>query len=91
MYIQGKMQVHKREKGRSQTQCSISGIRCALGIVSDPVESGQGPQKEGHYRSGSIFKVGRVGFEPTRVLPRRILSPLRLPFRHRPKRGTIWS
>lgn len=35
MYIQGKMQVHKREKGRSQTQCSISGIRCALGIVSD--------------------------------------------------------
>ena len=28
--------------------------------------------------------IGRVGFEPTRGLPRRILSPLRLPFRHRP-------
>jgi hypothetical protein len=30
-----------------------------------------------------------VGFEPTRVLPRRILSPLRLPFRHRP--GVVYS
>ena len=29
-------------------------------------------------------EVGRVGFEPTWVLTRRILSPLRLPFRHRP-------
>lgn len=28
--------------------------------------------------------IGRVGFEPTRALPRRILSPLRLPFRHLP-------
>jgi methionyl-tRNA formyltransferase len=28
--------------------------------------------------------VGRVGFEPTRGYPQGILSPLRLPFRHRP-------
>ncbi len=38
------------------------------------------------------LRVGRVGFEPTRVLPRRILSPLRLPFRHlpwQPSRGIL--
>ena len=33
---------------------------------------------------GITENIGRVGFEPTRGLPRRILSPLRLPFRHRP-------
>lgn len=31
-----------------------------------------------------LTSIGRVGLEPTWVLPRRILSPLRLPFRHRP-------
>ena len=35
-------------------------------------------------RDAGHFQVGRVGFEPTRALARRILSPLRLPFRHRP-------
>ncbi len=30
------------------------------------------------------FLVGRVGVEPTRSRDRRILSPLRLPFRHHP-------
>ncbi len=33
--------------------------------------------------------IGRVGFEPTRSCPRRILSPLRLPFRHRPKENQL--
>ena len=32
--------------------------------------------------------VPKVGFEPTWVLPRRILSPLRLPFRHFGRRAT---
>ena len=32
-----------------------------------------------------------MGFEPTRVLPRRILSPLRLPFRHRPGYDAIYG
>jgi hypothetical protein len=29
-----------------------------------------------------VFLVPEVGFEPTHGCPRRILSPLRLPFRH---------
>jgi hypothetical protein len=35
--------------------------------------------------------VGEVGFEPTRGRPRRILSPLRLPFRHSPSFQSIIS
>ena len=34
-------------------------------------------------------KIGQVGVEPTRYYYRRILSPLRLPFRHCPKRSII--
>ena len=29
-------------------------------------------------------QIGREGFEPSRDYSQRILSPLRLPFRHRP-------
>jgi hypothetical protein len=32
-------------------------------------------------------QIGREGFEPSRGCPQRILSPLRLPFRHRPTKG----
>ena len=31
-----------------------------------------------------VSRVGRIGVEPTRPFGPRILSPLRLPFRHRP-------
>jgi hypothetical protein len=37
----------------------------------------------------AFFTVGRVGFEPTRSFLRRILSPLRLPFRHHPRTSLI--
>jgi hypothetical protein len=43
------------------------------------------------------MRVGRVGFEPTRAFTQRILSPRRLPFRHRPwhvcvkyERAALW-
>jgi hypothetical protein len=44
------------------------------------------PTQKKRPATASLFtpKVGRVGVEPTRKLLRRILSPLRLPFRHRP-------
>ena len=32
--------------------------------------------------TGGVIEVPKVGLEPTRVLPHRILSPARLPFRH---------
>jgi hypothetical protein len=40
-----------------------------------------------------IFAImmGQVGVEPTRVLSRRILSPLRLPFRHCPIYGVFYT
>src|SRR5574341_889634 len=37
----------------------------------------------------SANQVGRVGIEPTRPCGQRILSPRRLPFRHRPVSGII--
>ena len=36
--------------------------------------------------AGNRESIGREGFEPSRGCPQRILSPLRLPFRHRPTR-----
>ena len=35
-----------------------------------------------HDLTGGVLEVPKVGLEPTRVLPHRILSPARLPFRH---------
>ena len=37
----------------------------------------------------TMIVIGQVGVEPTRYCYRRILSPLRLPFRHCPKRFII--
>ncbi|GAF83568.1 unnamed protein product, partial [marine sediment metagenome] len=37
--------------------------------------------------AGDRESIGREGFEPSRGCPQRILSPLRLPFRHRPTIG----
>ncbi len=46
------------------------------------------PQQVEDSRSCSGYfqtrQIGRVGIEPTRSPDRRILSPLRIPFRHRP-------
>ena len=40
------------------------------------------PTLGGAFRNHAIILVPRAGLEPARGCPRRILSPLRLPFRH---------
>ena len=60
---------------------AVSVVNIETGRVSG-VRKAQGP---GAIKQGAIHLeslIPKVGLEPTRVLPHRILSPARLPFRH---------
>jgi hypothetical protein len=63
------------------TSDSVDQRRGQLGGTDNDVLVGSGTTPD---RDPRETEIGRVGFEPTLPYGKGILSPLRLPFRHRP-------